>query len=73
VKKLAKVADDLAITLPQLALAWCLKNPNVSSVITGASKPEQVRENMKASDLVDQVDDGVMQRIETILQNSPRD
>jgi voltage-dependent potassium channel beta subunit len=73
VKKLAKVADDLAITLPQLALAWCLKNPNVSSVITGASKSEQVRENMKASDLVDQVDDGVMQRIETIMQNSPRD
>jgi voltage-dependent potassium channel beta subunit len=73
VKKLAKVADDLAITLPQLALAWCLKNPIVSSVITGASKPEQVRENMKASDLVDQVDDGVMQRIETILENLPRD
>jgi voltage-dependent potassium channel beta subunit len=71
VKKLAKVADDLAITLPKLALAWCLKNPNVSSVITGASKPEQVRENMEASDLGDQLDEGVMQRIETILQNSP--
>lgn len=73
VKKLAKVAGDLAITLPQLALAWCLKNPNVSSVITGASKPEQIRENMRASDLVDQLDNGIMQRIETILQNSLRD
>jgi aryl-alcohol dehydrogenase-like predicted oxidoreductase len=40
-------------------------------VITGASKPEQVRENMEASDLGDQLDEGVMQRIETILQNSP--
>ena len=47
VKKLASVAGDLSISLPQLALAWCLKNPNVSSVLTGASKPEQVTENMR--------------------------
>jgi aryl-alcohol dehydrogenase-like predicted oxidoreductase len=45
-----------------------LKNPNVSTVITGASKPEQVRENMKAGEVVDQLDDGVMKRIESILQ-----
>ena len=68
VKQLAKVADDLGVTLPKLALAWCLKNPNVSTVITGASKPEQVRENMKAGEVVDQLDDGVMKRIESILQ-----
>jgi voltage-dependent potassium channel beta subunit len=73
VKQLAKVAADLTITLPQLALAWCLKNPHASSVITGASKPEQVRENMKATDMVDRLDDAVMQRIENILQNSTRD
>ena len=72
VKQLGKVADDLAITLPQLALAWCLKNPTVSSVITGASRPEQIRENMKAAEFVDKLDDGVMQRIETILQNKPQ-
>jgi voltage-dependent potassium channel beta subunit len=42
VKKLAAVADDLGTSLPQLALAWCLKNPRVSSVITGASRPSQV-------------------------------
>jgi len=71
VKRLGKVADALAITLPQLALSWCLKNPNVSSVITGASKPEHVRENMKATQFVDKLDDEVMQRIETILQNKP--
>ena len=69
VKDLAKVADQLGTTLPRLALAWCLKNPNVSSVITGASKPEQVAENMKAGDLVDQLDDAVLQRIETILRS----
>jgi voltage-dependent potassium channel beta subunit len=72
VQQLATVANDLGTTLPQLGLAWCLKNPNVSTVITGASKPEQVRENMKAGELVDQLDDGVMQRIESILQNKPR-
>ena len=69
VKQLAGVAGDLGVTLPKLALAWCLKNPNVSTVITGASKPEQVRENMKAGDIVPQLDDGVMQRIDTILQS----
>ena len=69
VKKLAKVADDLGTTLPRLALAWCLKNPNVSTVITGASKPAQVTENMKAGQLVDKLTDEVMRRIEQILQN----
>ena len=49
VKRLAALANDLRTTLPRLALAWCLKNPRVSSVITGASKPEQVKENMKAA------------------------
>ena len=67
VKKLAKVADDLGTTLPRLGLAWCLKNPNVSTVITGASKPAQVTENMKAGALVDKLDGAVMQRIEAIL------
>jgi voltage-dependent potassium channel beta subunit len=70
VKELAKVAGDLGVTLPKLALAWCLKNPNVSTVITGASKPEQVRENMKAGEVVAQLDDGVMKRIESILQGA---
>jgi aryl-alcohol dehydrogenase-like predicted oxidoreductase len=68
VKQLAKLAGDLGVTLPKLALAWCLKNPNVSTVITGASKPEQVRENMTAGEVVDQLDDGVMKRIESILR-----
>ena len=71
VKRLAALANDLETTLPRLALAWCLKNPRVSSVITGASKPEQVKENMKAGELVDKLDDAVLQRIEQILQNKP--
>lgn len=68
VKKLARVADDLGTTLPRLGLAWCLKNPNVSTVITGASKPAQVTENMKAGALVDKLDSAVMARIEAILK-----
>jgi voltage-dependent potassium channel beta subunit len=71
VKKLAKVADDLATTLPRLGLAWCLKNPHVSTVITGASKPAQVTENMKAGALVDKLDDQVMKKIEAILGDKP--
>ena len=71
VKRLAALAIDLGTTLPRLALAWCLKNPRVSSVITGASKPEQVKENMKAGELLDKLDAAALQRIEQILQNKP--
>lgn len=68
VKKLAKIATYLGTTLPRLGLAWCLKNPHVSSVITGASKPAQVTENMKAGQLVDKLTNEVMQKIDAILQ-----
>lgn len=71
VPNLAQVAESLGCTLPQLALAWCLKSPNVSTVITGASKPQQVAENMRALDVVDKLTDDVMGRIETILDNRP--
>ena len=57
--------------MPQLALAWCLKNPNVSTVITGASRVEQVIENMKAIDVVPRLDESVQARIEEVLQNKP--
>jgi voltage-dependent potassium channel beta subunit len=71
VKQLMPIADELGCTMAQLALAWCLKNPHVSTVITGASKPGQVVENMKALDVVPQLTDAVMERIETILSNKP--
>ncbi|MCB9067757.1 MAG: aldo/keto reductase [Calditrichae bacterium] len=72
VRKLEPIANDLGISLPQLALAWCLKNPNVSTVITGASKPEQVTENMKTLDVVSKLTDDVMEKIETVLDNRPK-
>jgi voltage-dependent potassium channel beta subunit len=71
VKRLAPLAADLGCTLPQLGIAWCLKNPRVSTVITGASRPEQVVENMKAMDEAAKLTPEVMERIEGILANKP--
>ena len=65
------IAEELGCSMAQLALAWLLKNPNVSTVITGASRAEQVTENMKALEVVDKLTDDVMQRIEGILDNKP--
>ena len=71
VRQLAPLAEELGGSMAQLALAWCLKNPDVSTVITGASRPEQVRENMGALDLVGRLTPEVMERIEGILDNKP--
>ncbi len=67
VKELGKVADELAIPLSRFSLAWCLKNPNVSTVITGASRVEQVRENMKAIEAVPVLTSEVMSRVDEIV------
>lgn len=71
IRQLTGMAEGLGGTMAQLALAWCLKNPHVSTVITGASKPEQVRENTKSLEMVEKLDDEVMGRIEEILDNKP--
>jgi voltage-dependent potassium channel beta subunit len=68
VGKLEAVAKDLGCTVAQLAIAWCARNPHVSTVITGASRPEQVRENMKAVEVVAKLDDAAMKRIEAIAR-----
>ena len=66
-----RVAGDLGTTLPKLALAWCLKNPDVSTVLLGASKPEQLEENLGAPAVVPLLTEDVMVRIEEILDNAP--
>ncbi|WGS65894.1 potassium channel beta subunit family protein [Marinitoga aeolica] len=71
VKKLSNIAKDLGASMPQLALAWLLKNPNVSTVITGASRVEQVKENMKAVEVKEKLTEDIMQEIEKILNNKP--
>lgn len=63
-KRLEPVARDLGATPAQLAIAWCARNPRVSTVITGASRPEQVTENLKALDLVPKLDAGVLKAID---------
>ena len=71
VRKLTQIANELSISMAQLALAWCLKNPHVSTALTGASRPEQVQENVKAVDAVAKLDATQMERIEQILGNRP--
>jgi voltage-dependent potassium channel beta subunit len=66
VGELKVIADELDITLTQLSLAWCVKNPHVSTVITGASSPAQVSENMTALDAVELLTKEVMDRIDLI-------
>ncbi|MGD8376457.1 MAG: aldo/keto reductase [Acidobacteriota bacterium] len=65
------IASELGISLTQMAIAWCLKNPNVSTVILGATKTEQLTENLDALDKVALLTDPVMERIESILGNKP--
>ncbi len=72
VGKLMDIADEIGCSMAQLALAWTLKNPNVSTTITGASRVEQVVENMKAIDYVEKLTPDVMARIEEILDNKPK-
>ena len=72
VRQLTQVADDLGTTMARMAIAWCLKNRNVSTVITGASRPEQVRENMTALEVIPLLTDDVMARIEELLANKPQ-
>jgi voltage-dependent potassium channel beta subunit len=64
VRKLKDIADELGCTLSQLSLAWCAASPHVSSVITGASRPEQVRENLGALDVLPRLDAALLERVD---------
>lgn len=72
VGELAGIAEDLGTTMPRLAIAWCLLNLNVSTVITGASKVEQIHENMQSLQLLEKLTDDVQARIESVLDNEPQ-
>jgi len=67
VAKLDAVAKDLSCTLAQLSLAWCLTNRNVSTVITGATRVDQVKENMKALEVAPRLMPEVLARIDEIV------
>ncbi len=71
VRNLQKIAKEMGTSVAKLALAWCLKNPNVSTVILGASKMKHLEENLSAIDLLDRLSDEVMAKIEEVLENKP--
>lgn len=71
VKELKKLADKLHVPLVKMALAWCLKNPNVSTVILGASKTAQLKENLTALEVVPLLTDKVVEEIDKITGTKP--
>ncbi|MBX2930263.1 MAG: aldo/keto reductase [Saprospiraceae bacterium] len=68
---LNELAKELGVSLPKLAIAWCLSNPHVSSVILGASKVEQLEETLQSPDVLPLLTPEVVQRMEDILGNKP--
>lgn len=70
-KQLVKLADELGVSMSALAIAWTIRNPNVTTAILGASKAAQLTENLKALDAVKVLTPAVMERIEGILANKP--
>jgi len=73
VQELGAFARELGMPLQHLALNWCISNPNVSSAITGASRVEQVRDNMKAIEAFNRITPDVLKRIDEIMSNTQRD
>jgi voltage-dependent potassium channel beta subunit len=67
VARLGEIADEVGCSLAQLSIAWCAANPNVTSVITGASRIEQVHENLEAFDVIERLDEDVMARIDEAM------
>ena len=71
VRQLTALAKDIGISVTHLSLAWCLKNPNVSTVILGASRLVQLKDNLKSLDAIEKLTPKVMKSIETIVANKP--
>ena len=67
VRELGVIAAELGVTTAQLAIAWCASNPHVSTVITGASRVEQVRENLRALDVIERLTPDLLARIDAIF------
>jgi voltage-dependent potassium channel beta subunit len=71
VRQLGNLANELDISQAELSIAWCIKNPNVTTAILGATRKEQLLQNLKALDAVAKLNEAVMQRIEDIVQTKP--
>ena len=70
-KQLVDLANELGVSMPTLAIAWTLANPNVTTAILGASQESQLTENLKALDVVEMLTPELMERIDGILENKP--
>jgi voltage-dependent potassium channel beta subunit len=71
IRELQRIADGAGISLTHLAIAWCLRNPRVSTVILGASRLEQLQDNLAAMEAVERLTPDVMEAIEGVVQNKP--
>lgn len=71
VRKLGELAKTLGCDNAALALAWCAQNPNVSTVLLGASKPEQITQNLKALEVIPKLTKEILAEIDTIMDNKP--
>jgi aryl-alcohol dehydrogenase-like predicted oxidoreductase len=71
IRKIAVLAADLGVSLTHLSIAWCLKNPQVSTVILGASKLSQLEDNLKSIEVLPLLTDSVMASIDAIVDNRP--
>jgi len=71
VKSLGALATELGTSLPAMSIAWCIKNPNVTTAILGATKKEQLLENLKALEVVEKLTPEVMQRVDEITGTKP--
>jgi voltage-dependent potassium channel beta subunit len=72
VRAYQKIADELGVGMAALSIAWCIKNPNVSTAILGATKKEQLTENLKSLDVLPKLNDEVMVKIDEIFGTKPR-
>ncbi len=71
VRQLGNLANELGISQAELSIAWCIKNPNVTTAILGATRKEQLLQNLKSLDAVAKLNEAVMQRIDDIVQTKP--
>jgi aryl-alcohol dehydrogenase-like predicted oxidoreductase len=71
VKKLSDLATELGITTASLSIAWCIKNPHVTTAILGATKKQQLLDNLKAIDVMEKLTPEIMEKIEAIMQTKP--
>ena len=71
VRQLGKIAASLGVSVAQFAIAWLLRLPQITSVITGATKPEHLEENLKAVSVVEKLTQDVLEQIEAIMGNEP--